>query len=112
MDRLASRLGLDPVELRRRNLVGPADMPYDTGLNSIVYDGGDYPRLLELAVGRIGAPSIRRRQLAGEPVGVGVAMCVESTGIGMPEPSRVAVLADGAGAADASLGVQLLFPDV
>jgi carbon-monoxide dehydrogenase large subunit len=95
MDRLARRLGLDPIELRRRNLVGPAEMPYDTGLNSIVYDGGDYPRLLELAVERIGAAAIRRRQLAGEPIGLGVAMCVESTGIGMPEPSRVAVLADG-----------------
>jgi carbon-monoxide dehydrogenase large subunit len=96
MDRLARRLGLDPIELRRRNLVGPAEMPYDTGLNSIVYDGGDYPRLLELAVERIGAASVRERQLSGEPVGVGVAMCVESTGIGMPEPSRVVVLADGA----------------
>jgi aerobic carbon-monoxide dehydrogenase large subunit len=95
MDRLARRLGLDPIELRRRNLVGPAEMPYDTGLNSIVYDGGDYPRLLELAVERIGAASVRERQRSGEPVGVGVAMCVESTGIGMPEPSRVVVLADG-----------------
>jgi carbon-monoxide dehydrogenase large subunit len=95
MDRLARRIGLDPIELRRRNLVGPAEMPYDTGLNSIVYDGGDYPRLLELAVERVGAAAVRQRQLAGEPVGVGVAMCVESTGIGMPEPSRVAVLADG-----------------
>jgi len=95
MDRLARRLGLDPIELRRRNLIAPAEMPYETGLNSIVYDGGDYPRLLELAVDRIGAQSIRERQLAGEPVGVGVAMCVESTGIGMPEPSRVAVFPDG-----------------
>jgi aerobic carbon-monoxide dehydrogenase large subunit len=95
MDRLARRLGLDPIELRRRNLVGPAEMPYDTGLNSIVYDGGDYPRLLGLAVERVGAASVRQRQRAGEPVGLGVAMCVESTGIGMPEPSRVAVLADG-----------------
>jgi aerobic carbon-monoxide dehydrogenase large subunit len=95
MDRLARRLGLDPIEVRRRNLVGPADMPYDTGLNSIVYDGGDYPRLLELAVDRIGASDVRKRQRAGEPVGVGVAMCVESTGIGMAEPSRVAVMGDG-----------------
>ena len=95
MDRLARRLGLDPIELRRRNLVGPADMPYETGLNSIVYDGGDYPRLLELAAEGIGASDVRRRQQAREPVGVGVAMCVESTGIGMPEPSRVAVMGDG-----------------
>jgi aerobic carbon-monoxide dehydrogenase large subunit len=95
IDRLARRLRLDPIELRRRNLIQPAEMPYATGLNDIVYDGGDYPRLLELAVERTGANSIRERQRAGEPVGIGVAMCVESTGIGMPEPSRVAVRADG-----------------
>jgi carbon-monoxide dehydrogenase large subunit len=95
IDRLARRLGLDPIELRRRNLVQPAEMPYATGLNEIVYDGGDYPRLLELATQRADANSVRGRQHAGEPLGIGVAMCVESTGIGMPEPSRVAVRADG-----------------
>ena len=95
MDRLARRLGLDPIEVRRRNLIGPSDMPYETGLNSIVYDGGDYPRLLDLAVEQIGAANVRERQRSGEPVGVGVAMCAESTGIGMAEPSRVAVLGDG-----------------
>jgi CO/xanthine dehydrogenase Mo-binding subunit len=95
IDRLARRLAIDPIELRRRNLIKPDEMPYDTGLNGIVFDGGDYPRLLELAVERAGADSVRERQRAGEPVGVGVAMCVESTGIGMPEPSRVALRADG-----------------
>lgn len=95
MDRLARRLGMDPVELRRRNLV-PADaMPYTTGYPGQVYDGGDYARLLDLATERAGHASIRARQAAGEPVGIGVAMCVESTGIGMPEPSRVLVHADG-----------------
>ncbi|MGH7764616.1 MAG: xanthine dehydrogenase family protein molybdopterin-binding subunit [Candidatus Dormibacteraceae bacterium] len=95
MDRLARHLGVDPIELRRRNLVAPTDMPYDTGLNGIVYDGGDFRRLLDLAVERAGATSVRTRQRAREAVGIGVAMCVESTGIGMPEPSRVAVRADG-----------------
>jgi aerobic carbon-monoxide dehydrogenase large subunit len=95
IDRLARRLGLDPIAVRRHNLIAPSDMPYETGLASIVYDGGDYPRLLDLAVERIGAVAVRKRQQDGEPVGVGVAMCVESTGIGMPEPSRVVVLADG-----------------
>lgn len=95
IDRLARRLAIDPIELRRRNLISPADMPYETGLNSIVYDGGDYPRLLELVVERIGAQNVRRRQQAGEPVGIGVAMCLESTGIGQPEPSSVAVMSDG-----------------
>ena len=95
VDRLARRLGMDPIELRRRNLITPAEMPYATGLRDIVYDGGDYPRLLELAVEKAGAGDVRRRQQAGEPIGIGVAMCVESTGIGMPEPSRVAIRADG-----------------
>jgi aerobic carbon-monoxide dehydrogenase large subunit len=95
MDRLARRLGLDPIDVRRRNLILPSEMPYTTGLGPIIYDGGDYPRLLELAVERIGVAAVRERQRAGEPVGVGVAMCVESTGIGQAEPSRVAVLPDG-----------------
>ena len=95
VDRLARKLRLDPIELRRRNLIQPADMPYQTGLNEIVYDGGDYPRLLELATEHAGAKSIRERQRSGEPVGIGVAMCVESTGIGQAEPSRVAIEADG-----------------
>ena len=95
MDRLARRLGMDPLELRRRNLVTAADMPYTTGLGAIVYDGGDFPRLLDLAAERAGVAAVRERQRAGEPVGAGVAMCVESTGIGMAEPSRVAINADG-----------------
>ena len=98
VDRLARRLGMDPIELRRRNLVTPADMPYSTGLREIVYDGGDYPRLLDLALETAGADDVRRRQKAGEPIGIGVAMCVESTGIGMAEPSRVAIRADGTAA--------------
>ena len=95
IDRLARRLGIDPIELRRRNLIQPSDMPFATGLGPIVYDGGDYPRLLDLAVERAGAAAVRERQRAGEPLGVGVAMCVESTGIGLAEPTRVAILPDG-----------------
>ncbi len=95
VDRLARSLKIDPIELRRRNLIRPEEMPYETGLHGIVYDGGDYPRLLELAVKRADADSVRERQRDGEPIGIGVAMCVESTGIGMPEPSRVAVRPDG-----------------
>ena len=83
IDRLARRLGLDPIEVRRRNLIAPSDMPYETGLASIVYDGGDYPRLLELAVERIGEPAVRQRQRDGEPIGIGVAMCVGDVLLGL-----------------------------
>ena len=95
LDRLARRLKLDPVDLRRRNLIPAEAMPFETGFPGQVYDGGDYERLLNLATERAGQAEIRKRQLAGEPLGFGVALCVESTGIGAPEPSRVVVHADG-----------------
>src|SRR4029077_13816062 len=49
MDQAAARLGIDPAELRRRNLVRPDQMPYDCGTKSFgvstVYDSGDFPAL-------------------------------------------------------------------
>jgi carbon-monoxide dehydrogenase large subunit len=95
LDRLARSQGLDPIEVRRRNLIQPEEMPYATGFEGVVYDGGNFPRLLDMAVERIGVAAVRDRQKAGEPVGLGVAMCVESTGIGNPEPSRVVIQPDG-----------------
>jgi len=44
--------GSRSIDVRRRNLILPSEMPYTTGLGPIVYDGGDFPRLLELAVER------------------------------------------------------------
>jgi CO/xanthine dehydrogenase Mo-binding subunit len=100
LDLLARRLDVDPVELRRRNLIPPDAMPYDTryprGDATVVYDGGDYPALLDAALAAIGHEDVRRRQAAGATVGLGIACCVESTGIGVPEQARVAVAADGA----------------
>jgi len=83
IDRLARRLGIDPIELRRRNLVQPEQMPYATGFGPMTFDGGDYPRLLEEAVARIDLRGIRDRQAVGESIGVGIAMCTEATGIGI-----------------------------
>lgn len=83
VDRLARQLGLDPVELRRRNLLTPADLPWKTP-GGAVYDSGDYPRCLDLALERIGYADFRRRQFArraaGERVGIGVSCFVEMTG--------------------------------
>jgi aerobic carbon-monoxide dehydrogenase large subunit len=97
MDRLARRLDMDPVELRRRNLVQPEEMPYDTGFpqvgGTVVYDGGDYPALLRVAMETLGYDELRGAQTPG--LGIGVACCVESTGLGRPEPARVRVERDG-----------------
>jgi len=100
LDLLARRLDVDPAALRRRNMIPPDAMPYDTGYPrgdaTVVYDGGDYPALLDAALAAIGEPDVRRRQADGATVGLGVACCVESTGIGVPEQARVAVAPDGA----------------
>ena len=98
MDRLAAQLGLDPAELRRRNLIQPGDMPYDThypagGGSTVIYEGGDYPRLLEMAVKELDYEAIEPP--LGKLVGRGVACCVESTGFGSNEPAKVRLDRDG-----------------
>ncbi len=83
VDRLARRLGLDPVEVRRKSLVRPDELPFQN-IAGVAYDSGDYPRCLEVALGRIGYDDVRARQAAwrreGRFVGVGVSCYVEFTG--------------------------------
>lgn len=83
IDRLARRLGLDPVAVRRRNLLGADQLPFQTASGAL-YDSGDYARCLDLAASRIGYESIRERQAEwrrqGRYVGVGFSCYVEFTG--------------------------------
>jgi CO/xanthine dehydrogenase Mo-binding subunit len=100
MDLLAHQLELDPAEVRRRNLIVASQMPYDTGFKRMgtrpmVYDGGDYLQLLERALEAVGYQEARRRQAAGERIGIGVACCVESAGIQQPEPASIRIQPDG-----------------
>jgi CO/xanthine dehydrogenase Mo-binding subunit len=77
IDAIADRLGLDRVTARRRNLVTASEMPFCRKLDAlgteIVYDSGDYPRLLDKALAKIGWDSLQaelqRRRAAGELVG-------------------------------------------
>jgi 2-furoyl-CoA dehydrogenase large subunit len=82
MDVVARRLDLDPAEVRRRNLVPPARMPYRTALGG-VYDSGDYPALLDDVVrnhrDRLVAERDRLRSL-GRLAGVGLALVVDPSG--------------------------------
>ncbi|WP_336156616.1 xanthine dehydrogenase family protein molybdopterin-binding subunit [Amycolatopsis sp. VC5-11] len=104
MDRLAAALGLEPAELRARNLVRPAEMPYRTGLvdrsgQPQVYDSGDFPELLRRAVARVDLPAIRARQesgaVEGKRVGVGFALYIEATGLGPFETARIDLAPSG-----------------
>ena len=98
MDRLARALDVSPVELRRRNLVQPDQIPFTTGYpggrRGLVYDSGDYPRLLSLTMEKLGNVASNGAG-DGRLVGVGVACCVESTAFGGHEPARLRVNKDG-----------------
>ncbi|GAA0388309.1 aldehyde dehydrogenase [Acrocarpospora corrugata] len=85
MDVLARRLGLDPAELRRRNLIPPESFPYQTPTGRR-YDSGNYAAALELALETIGydawrAEQARRRARPDAlPLGIGLACYVERSG--------------------------------
>ncbi len=110
IDAIADRLGLDRLTVRRRNLVTAAEMPFCRKLNAlgteIVYDSGDYPRLLDKALAKIGWDSLQaelqRRRAAGELVGSGIAIFVEKGGLGPLDGARVTV--DGTGAVELVTG--------
>jgi carbon-monoxide dehydrogenase large subunit/6-hydroxypseudooxynicotine dehydrogenase subunit gamma len=103
MDIAAGRLGIDPLELRRRNFVTPAEMPYDLGYGSLgqrtVYDCGDYASALDHALDALGWDDARAMQAqarrTGRHVGLGVACLVEKAGLGPYEYARVEVDATG-----------------
>jgi len=82
MDRLARRLGLDPLDLRLANMLRPDELPF-TSVSGSVYDSGDYPRCLRIAADAIGYARIReggRERPDGRRAGVGLASFVERTG--------------------------------
>jgi len=99
IDRLARELNLEPPELRRRNLIQPDQIPYTTGYpagrRGYVYDSGNYPRLLEAVLEKLGPDPARDGQAEDRLVGLGVACCVESTGFGRREPAKLQVAKDG-----------------
>jgi carbon-monoxide dehydrogenase large subunit len=88
MDMAAGRLGLDPAELRRRNLLRPDAFPYRSA-GGFVYDSGDYPTLLERALALSGYAALRRAQAearaAGRLIGIGLSAYTEYTAMG-PSP--------------------------
>jgi len=101
---IARELGLDPVEVRRRNLIQPDEFPWDVGLtfqdgSPTRYDSGNYPAGLEMALARIDVAAFRARQAAaradGRYLGLGVACYVEGTGIGPYEGAHVRVEPSG-----------------
>jgi carbon-monoxide dehydrogenase large subunit len=111
LDLLASRLGIDPAEIRRRNLIARDAYPF-TSAAGFVYDSGDYPKALEMALELAGYDALKRERdearTRGRLLGVGISCYTEYTGMGSaiyrergmvevpgPEAARVSVEADG-----------------
>jgi carbon-monoxide dehydrogenase large subunit len=112
VDRLARELRMDPAELRRRNYLSAADLPYELDIpyrdgNRLVYDTGDFRANLEAALEAIGYDRRRAEQAElrsrGVHRGLGISGYVEGTAIGPFEGATVrmdisgrAVVATGA----------------
>jgi 2-furoyl-CoA dehydrogenase large subunit len=83
MDRVAQALELSPIEVRRRNLIQPSEMPYRT-ISGNIYDSGDYPGLLSTLLEKIDHDKLREEQKRareqGRLMGIGIAVGVEPGG--------------------------------
>jgi aerobic carbon-monoxide dehydrogenase large subunit len=111
MDAVADRLGLDRVEVRRRNLIAASQMPYtiafdEPGVEELELDSGDYAALLDKALAAFGweklQAELKRRRTCGEAVGAGVAIFLEESGRGPTDNAKIAV--DGSGAVELITG--------
>ena len=84
----AYELGIDPADFRMNNFIQPEQFPYETP-TGFVYDSGDYPTALRMALDEIGYEDLRAEQAAareeGRLMGIGIAHFTEAVGAG---PSR------------------------
>jgi aerobic carbon-monoxide dehydrogenase large subunit len=103
LDIAAARLGIDPAEIRRRNLIPAEMLPFDTGLRSVDgpvrFDSGDFPRALETALQVLDYAHLREAQAKlrreGRLPGIGLAVYAQITGTGPFEGADVRVGTDG-----------------
>jgi carbon-monoxide dehydrogenase large subunit len=127
IDLVARALGLEPAEVRRRNMIRADEMPYRVGMpyrdgEPIVYDSGDYPAALEKALDAVGGvEAFRVRQSAarreGRYLGLGIGFYIEGTGVGPFESAFVRVDPSGkiyisGGAAPQGQGMETIFAQV
>jgi aerobic carbon-monoxide dehydrogenase large subunit len=127
VDLVAGELGLEPAEVRLRNMIRADEMPYPMGIpyrdgQPIVYDGGDYPAALEKALAAVGGlAAFRDRQRAvreqGRYLGLGLGCYVEGTGVGPFESATVRIDPSGkvyavSGACPQGQGMETIFAQV
>jgi len=103
VDAIAHKLKIDRIELRRRNAIAAAEMPYPRPLEAlgeeIHYDTGDYVGLLDKLLAKIGwdalNAAVKKRKDTGELVGIGLSMFVEKSGLGPTDGVKISVDTSG-----------------
>lgn len=127
MDLIARELGLDPAEIRRRNMIQASEMPYKVGIpyrdgQPIVYDSGDFPGALTKALDAVGGLEAFRKEqrearAKGRHLGLGIACYTEGTGVGPFESATVRVDPSGkiyvtSGACPQGQGMETIFAQI
>ena len=127
IDLVAGNLGLEPAEVRRRNMVRADEMPYHLGIlyrdgEEIVYDSGDYPGALQKALDAVGGVAgfrqhQREARQEGRYLGLGIGCYVEGTGVGPFEGATVRIDPSGkvyvsSGAASQGQGMETIFAQI
>jgi carbon-monoxide dehydrogenase large subunit len=83
IDIAADRLGFDPIELRRKNMIPPSALPYKTAL-SFTYDSGEFEKCMDLALGMADWKGFEKRRAEarkrGKLRGIGISNSIEKAG--------------------------------
>ncbi|HEX7180484.1 MAG TPA: xanthine dehydrogenase family protein molybdopterin-binding subunit [Thermoanaerobaculia bacterium] len=116
MDLASRELGIDKIELRRRNFLRPDEFPHDhviiyQDFAPLYYDSGNYEPVLDKTLKMIGYESFLNEEqpklrAEGRHVGIGVVAYVEGTGIGPFEGARVQVQTSGKVTVVTGIGTQ------
>ncbi len=125
VDMAAHRLGIDPVELRRRNLIDRGAFPHDVGTlydgHPVIYDSGDYELLLDKALAAFDYEGMKAWRAEPPPEGrkrgLGLGYFVEKAGPAEREYARVELSGSGdvvvyTGSVSVGQGVETIFAQV
>tara|TARA_R110002110_G_scaffold85816_2_gene223461 strand:- start:43418 stop:45718 length:2301 start_codon:yes stop_codon:yes gene_type:complete len=125
IDKIAAQLDIEPLAVRRTNLIEPEEMPYarpfEVGGKPIFYDSGDYPGSLDRFLDHVGYDALQKdmtaRRAAGELAGAAVICFVELGGDGPFDDVRVEMAADGlveviTGVASVGQGIETVIAQV
>jgi carbon-monoxide dehydrogenase large subunit len=103
IDRIAKNLGIDPIEIRRRNVIAPSEFPYDAG-TGFVYDSANFPLLLDRLVEASDLENLKQWKRSinssksnSKVAGIGVCIMLEDTGAQLVESARIVAHSGGAG---------------